>query len=319
VVYRINNGLPSQYEVAGVLHLNHVLWLGGSLKQDFGISAFGGVKINKSFAIGGSYSLKNTGINEINSPSYEVHLSLLGGAKNSRNKKKSSTKPHIQSYSFVDTEIKKLTAKEIAAEKKHQEELAKKKQEEELAKKHAEEERKQAELAKAEEEKKKIEEAKIEEERKQKEAAAIAALALAKEEEKKQQEELLRKQAEEKKNTTPIVQEQKKEPEVVKQPVQQPVVTPERHETFKRGKHPQELPEGNYVIVGVFGSGANAKNLAKKLVDTGFNANYGFLTEKNLWYVHVFVDNDINRVRKERDKYRKMPTLKNAWLLTIEN
>ena len=122
------------------------------------------------------------------------------------------------------------------------------------------------------------------------------------------------------------VQEVVKEPvkEVVKEPVQEIVKEPaqvpiERHETFKRGAHVQELESGNYVIVGVFGSVANAKSMARKLVDTGFNANYGFLTEKNLWYVHIFVGDDINEARRERDKYRKQPMLRNAWLLTIQN
>ena len=114
-VYRSNTGLPSQYEVAGVLHLNHVLWIGGSLKQEFGISAFGGIKLNKSLALGGSYSLKNTGINELNFPTFEIQLSFLAGTSNSNQKSnsKSKTSTHIPSYSFVDTEIKKLPGRRV--------------------------------------------------------------------------------------------------------------------------------------------------------------------------------------------------------------
>jgi hypothetical protein len=114
------------------------------------------------------------------------------------------------------------------------------------------------------------------------------------------------------------VKETPKEPvkEVVKEQPKEPA---ERHETFTRGKHPQELAAGNYVIVGVFGQGPNARGYAKRLVDIGFNANYGFLSEKNLWYVHVFIDTDINTTRTQRDKYRQMPMFQNAWLLTIEN
>jgi hypothetical protein len=117
-----------------------------------------------------------------------------------------------------------------------------------------------------------------------------------------------------------------KEPmkEVVKEPIKEvvkelPKEPVERHETITRGKHPQELNAGNYVIVGVFGSGPNAKNMARKLVDTGFNANYGYLSEKNLWYVHIWSGDDINKTRTERDRYRKMPMFPNAWLLTVEN
>jgi type IX secretion system PorP/SprF family membrane protein len=111
VVYRMNNILPSQYEVAGVFHLNHLVWVGGSYKQDFGISALGGIKVNKIFAVGASYSLANTGVNELNSPSYEIHLSYLGKAPKSDSKTKNKTK--VQAYSFIDTEIKKLTRERL--------------------------------------------------------------------------------------------------------------------------------------------------------------------------------------------------------------
>ena len=96
-VYRLNSGLPSQYEVAGVLHLNHLVWLGSSFKQDFGISALGGVKLKNSLAIGGSYSLANSGENELNSPTFEVSLNFLLGQR----------RKNAPVYSFVDTHKQK--------------------------------------------------------------------------------------------------------------------------------------------------------------------------------------------------------------------
>ena len=93
VLYRMNQDLPSQIEAAAIVHLNHVLWFGGSWKQDFGISALGGIKIQNFFLIGGSYSLKNSGINELNSPTFEIQLSYIFGPK----------KKDIPVYSFVNT------------------------------------------------------------------------------------------------------------------------------------------------------------------------------------------------------------------------
>lgn len=376
-VYRLNNGLPSQYEVAGVLHLNHTIWLGGSYKQDFGISALGGIKLNKLFAIGGSYTLSNSGINELNAPTFEVHLSLLTG--NKKNKKKVNAEAaHGHIYSFIDTEIHKLSAKELAAEKKKQEEEAKKKHQEELAAKEAEKKKQEEAAAKHQaEEQKKQEQAlakqKAEEQKKQEELSAKQ-----KAEEQRKQEEANRKVAEEKRIadeqaakkiadekrlaeaavvTTVIAKETTKEKpkEPVKEPIketpQEPVVTkeipketpkevqkeipketiktapietpkedngPERTYKYGGSNNPLELPVGNYVIVGAFGSRDNAINMAKGMVYIGFNANYGFLTEKNLWYVYVFNDPDINKTRTERDKYRKMTRYRDAWLLTIE-
>lgn len=418
VVYRHNENLADQLEAAAVVHLNHIVWVGGSWKQEFGYSALGGFKLNNLFAIGGSYTLKNTGDNELSFPTYEIHLSLLGGASKSKSKNKKS---HPSStYSFVHTELPKKTRAEviqdnyIAAITKADKSFAAKNYEEarieyyeaqkykpaehypqtkidevgkiiayesSIQKANGEFSSKNYELALTDYEaatklnpkeqypKNKIAEIKAmmakeseaeELERKYREAISKADASFETKDystaknhysnastikpkeqypkdKLKEIERLLvvtsvvkpdiKTPQEPIKETQKLpVQEVVKEPvkEVVKEPVQEIVKEPaqvpiERHETFKRGAHVQELESGNYVIVGVFGSVANAKSMARKLVDTGFNANYGFLTEKNLWYVHIFVGEDINEARRERDKYRKQPMLRNAWLLTIQN
>lgn len=143
LIYRMNKDLPGQIEAAGVVHLNHVLWVGGSWKQDFGISALGGVKLQNFFLIGGSYTLKKSGTTELSSPSFEIQLSYIFGAK----------KKEIPVYSFVNTvkeKEKKKSPTQIAAEKHKQELAIAKKKEEEQALKKQEEERK-LELAKREE------------------------------------------------------------------------------------------------------------------------------------------------------------------------
>lgn len=425
-VYRMNNGLPSQYEFAGVLHLNHAVWLGGSYKQDFGISGLGGFKVNNRFAVGGSYTIKNTGENELNFPTFEVHLSILGGEPKSKNKKK--TDKALPTYSFVHTALPKKTRTQmlndnyIAAINKADKAFGAKNYEEarlsyfEAQKfkpaenypktKIAEIDRilaynnkiknannelalKNYELALADYEaastlspnekypKDKIAEIKallaaqkpIEDpDKKYREAIESAdkamaaknyeaakmayneALALKPNENypknqiteankaisyqidiNRAENELASKSYESaladyeaasilypnesypKTKIAEIKALMKAQETVTKEP------EPERHETVTRGQHAQELQPGNYVIVGVFGSLANARNMTRQTVEKGFNANYGFLTEKNLWYVHIFTGSDINETRAERDKFRKQPIFKNAWLLTVEN
>jgi type IX secretion system PorP/SprF family membrane protein len=200
VTYRMNANLPPQYELAGILHLNHILWAGGSFKQDFGISALGGIKLKNTLAIGGSYSLKKSGINELNSPTYEVTLGLLLGKR----------KKETEMYSFVNTQKekkKKGTGKsasemlaqkhaqeaqnkklqEAAAAKKKQEEIAAQKQKDEAAKKQ------QAELAKQKQE----EAAALALSTQQKTQAESDALKKQQQEAQKQQAETARKQQEE--------------------------------------------------------------------------------------------------------------------------
>jgi type IX secretion system PorP/SprF family membrane protein len=229
LVYRINQGLPSQWEAAGVLHLNHVLWLGGSYKQDFGISTLGGIKMSNFFLIGGSYSLKNSGINELNSPSYEIQLSYLFGAK----------KKNASIYSFVNTpkeKIKKGThksASELLAEKRRQEELNKKKQQDELAKKQREEAaRKQQEaLAKKQAD---------EEARKQQLAAA--------EEQKRLQAQQTQQQVTQQQTTQPVTQpttnptQQQTSQPVTQQQTSQPVTQQQTSQPVTQQTQPEQQP-----------------------------------------------------------------------------
>lgn len=297
VLYRINADLPPQWEAAGVLHLNHLVWVGGSYKQDFGISALGGVKVKNTFAIGASYSLQNSGINELNSPTFEVSLTLLLGKR----------KKDAPLYSFVNTmkekEKKPLrkSASELIAEKRKVEEEARKKQLEE-----------QARIKKEEEEaKKRVEELarKSREEEAQRTQEAEAARLREAEEARAREAELA------KKNPPAVVTQ----PPVVSPPatVNAPVADNGRHETFKRGGHSRELQTGDYIIAGVFSSEANATRYTNGLKQLGYLANNGHLTEKQLWYVYIHRSNDINQARMERDKFRKLRMFKDAWLLTV--
>jgi type IX secretion system PorP/SprF family membrane protein len=284
-LYRINAGLPPQFELAGILHINHLVWLGGSFKEDFGISALAGLKIKNMLAIGGSYSLQNSGENELNSPSFEISLSYLFGQR----------KKNTPLYSFVNTikEEEKKPAKkstsELIAEKRKLEEAARKKQLDEQAKQkraEAEVKKKADELARK---------AKEEEEAYAKNNPPPPAIVKA--------------------DTTthqpsPLVQE----PVVRTEPPKEG----ERHETFKRGNHSKELPAADFVIAGAFSSEANANRYSRGLQELGFKANYGHLTVKQLWYVYIFQSKDINQSRAQRDKFRKSRMFKDAWLLTVQ-
>jgi type IX secretion system PorP/SprF family membrane protein len=333
-LYRLNATTPSQFEFAGVLHLNHVLWMGGSYKQDFGISALAGIKLKNTLAIGGAYSLKNSGINELNSPSFEICLNYLLG----KHKKGAPV------YSFVDThkikEKKTTHPTNAPARKLTQEEIARKKRMDEQAKRHQEE------LAK-----KKDQDAEF----KKKQELAL-----------KQHQEEIKRRVEARKNdvvkvqpqttvtipvkkdsvATPVVhnprfkhqmlmtfeeeghpqheQQQLRKLELYSENPMDPHneanhANAERHEFIKRGNHTQELDVSDYVIGGVFKSIANAKHFSDGLTKLGFHAHYGHLTEKNLWYVYLIQTHDINIARAERDRVRKLKILHDAWLLTVHH
>ncbi|MEJ0034250.1 MAG: PorP/SprF family type IX secretion system membrane protein [Bacteroidota bacterium] len=149
-------------------------------------------------------------------------------------------------------------------------------------------------------------------------------------ERKAKQEALAKKYQQSNVHNEPKKEEPKKEPVVTKQQptvdttktqpvvVQEPV-KPERHEFVQRVRNKNDLPAGTYVIVGAFRSEANAKKFSNELVDMEFaDANYGFISARNLWYVYLDNDPDVNQARGKRDQARQEHNFKDAWILTVE-
>ena len=323
IIYRINEGLPSQFEVASVLHLNHAIWLGGSYKQDFGISALGGLKVHNFFLIGGSYSLKNTGANELNSPSFEIQLSYIFGAK----------KKNIPVYSFVNTvkeKEKRKTPAQLAAERRKAAEEKQKQEAAALAKKQQEEEAKrQAEIAKKEEEAKR--QAELAKKTEPVVVTPTEPVVITPTEPVKKHDGGPRLKSEILALEMPTYDTAHHEEQARITRLEEHAADPdehhgldtdihphaERHEFVKRGGHQDELETGDFVVAGVFKSDANAIHFSDGLKKLGFDADYGHLTEKDLWYVYIAKTTDINAARAERDKYRKMKIFRDAWLLTV--
>lgn len=291
LIYRLNNGLPSQLEAAAVVHLQHVVWVGGSYKQQFGTSALLGFKLQNIFAVGFSYSIKNSGANQLSSPSYEIQLAYLGGKK----------KKEVSAYSFVDTHKekgpRKKTPAELAAERKKQndQKIAEDKKKKEAIDKQIADQNKKVLLA-----------ARADSTRKAQQKKAIAD-SIAHQQHLEEQERLARIETHAANPNEEHGDSLNAHPHA------------DRHEFVKRDSgNPNDLAVGNYVVVGVFGSQQNAENFAKGLNRMAFNAKFGFLTLKNYWYVYLFKSDDINEVRTERNKQRKLKLFRDAWLLTVE-
>jgi type IX secretion system PorP/SprF family membrane protein len=317
LIYRLNSSLPSQFEAAGILHLNHVLWLGGSYKQDFGISALGGLKLKNTLAIGVSYSLKSSGENELNSPTFEISLNYLLGAH----------KKGAPVYSFVDThkekeKVKRPTPAELA-EKKKQEDLKKQQLAQAEAKKKEDaaalKKKQEADLAAHQAEVQKRIEARKNEVVKPPDPPKDTVVA-----------HNPRFKQEMNTNVQPVEGHPEHEQEQLtrlelhaENPLEEHKEeghpNAERHEFVKKGSHAKELDVADYVIGGVFKSEANAKHFSDGLDKLGFDTHYGHLTEKSLWYVYIIKTDDINKARAERDRARSLKILRDAWLLTVHH
>lgn len=142
VLYRYNTNLPNQYEVALISHLKHLIWIGGSYRQDAGFIGLFGAKIKEFMAVGFAYDMGNTNYSDILGSTFEVHLGIHIGTK----------KHHAEHVSsFIKSHQKTLEERE--REKQRQAELAarreqmQKEREERLAAQKAEREKAQREAA----------------------------------------------------------------------------------------------------------------------------------------------------------------------------
>lgn len=291
-IYRLNEGLPSQFEVAGVFHLNHVLWAGASYKQDYGISALGGIKLNNSLAVGGAYSIENTGINELNSPSYEISLNFLLGQR----------RKETPMYSFVNTLKEKerkpvrKSASELIAERRRQQEIASK-------------------------------------EKVKKERESPPAKTQVQNVTSDQSTENLHRPRFSQSTDMPAMQGQNYYEDQLLGRLEMYADKPQeqheysitdypnanKHEFIKKGDHSSELEISSYVVAGHFRDENRAKMFADGLLKAGFGAKYGYSSSKSLWFVYTFRSDNINQVKRERDKSRETKMLRDSWIVTVRD
>jgi type IX secretion system PorP/SprF family membrane protein len=349
LVYRFNKTLPSQLEAATLFHMSNVLYLGASYKQNFGISALGGYRINKQMALGVSYSLQNIGTNTLSNPSFEIHLGYLFGKRHAK----------IPSYSFIDTELEKKpvkTALEIANEKRkvksglQKTNTAYEKNEPRYRNKSSDSIKTIVAAKPLLEKKQPVTQTKQQPagkpSAKQTSTPVAAKQAPAALPAQPTLEQVIaHKQSQLNKGDTTStakvkitptkriildsVSQHKEEQDRLKRlevHAAEPLAEhnednhphAERHEFAKRGNHSSEMDLGDYVIAGVFSTEANAKKYSDGLRKLGFkDTDYGYLTAHNHWYVHISESNDINTARADRDKFRKMKLFKESWLLTV--
>jgi type IX secretion system PorP/SprF family membrane protein len=287
VIYRLNQNRPSQFEFAGIIHLQNQLWFGAGFRQGLGASAMAGIKLNKTSTLGYSFTT-GFGNGMIARPSHEVQLAFLFGKR---------SKDAVGVYSFVNTEKekKKKTPAQLAAERKaKQEALAKKYKDSNVHNEpHKNVEQKNVEQKNVEQ--KNVEQKNVE------------------------QKNVEQKNVEQKNVEVPVVQQQKPAVDTTKIVAQPEPVQPERHEFVTRVRNKNDLPAGTYVIVGAFRSEANARKYAGELIDMEYgDAHYGFITARNLWYVYLAMSPDVNQARARRDEYRHEHNFKDAWILTVE-
>lgn len=120
ILYRYNQNMPSQFEVAGIFNLKNLLWFGGSYRQEYGATAMLGITFNRQFMLGYGYGIGSEKLPGIGANTHEIQLSIALGKR----KERAGRSPQFF-VSYVDTErfypdqrVKKQKASEEIAKTK---------------------------------------------------------------------------------------------------------------------------------------------------------------------------------------------------------
>ena len=85
ILYRYSSVLPDQFEVATVIHILHLAWVGATYRQYAGMVGLVGFKVKKKFAVGAAFELGNQDINSLTGNSFEIHVGMhFGGHREHR-------------------------------------------------------------------------------------------------------------------------------------------------------------------------------------------------------------------------------------------
>lgn len=81
LLYRYSRELPDQIEATVILHLLHIVWVGGSYRKDAGLVGLLGLKVKESLGIGYSYEYGNPTLAKLAGPTHEVHIGYHIGTR----------------------------------------------------------------------------------------------------------------------------------------------------------------------------------------------------------------------------------------------
>jgi type IX secretion system PorP/SprF family membrane protein len=266
--YRSFEGYASQYEAGGIFHLKHLLWVGGSYRQDYGIIGMLGIKLKSAFSVSYAYEMPATEANGINKTSHEIHLNLAFGKKKDRAKKYAtflaSQKPKKPKKKKKETPVVPIVEDTVA--------IAEPLEEKPLTL-----------LDSLNQGGNKIRLIVVNQppDRGDKSQAPIDSIKAI--------------------GPDPV------EPEIIKPAV-----------VTRKGGHPFEIDQGHYIVVGAYGVAANAIRTNDKLMAQGYNSDFGYSSDKKLFYVYILGENTARGARIKRDELRKLPAFSKVWYLLVE-
>ena len=354
LVYRYNNYGTSQLEGTLLLHLFHVIWVSGTYREDMNIVGTAGVKLKGRFGLGYSYETGNLNIMNDLGPSHEIHLGIhLGKRKphakhtssfiNSKRPEKEEKEEEVDTVVIekIDTVIIERTDT-IALDKPWQLDDTRGEvlkttengdQQKAIVVQHASQDGTIEEAitwVPADESWEMIGDQTKEIRMNPKGNTEIGVQYVKTNKEGQSDSLVIWEPTMSKEAIDSIIDKATTKPEIEEQPIEKVIpeieevipeveeIIPEVEEVVK-GNHLLELPEGVYLIAGVFEIYENANKFSDQLFLEGYHeALVGFVSEKGYYYVVIYRSDNLTQVKSKLLRENKKKDMDEIWIKILK-
>ena len=342
VTYYYSKDLPGQFEAIGLFHLADVFWLGASYRQDYGMSGMVGLNIKDNFKFGYAYEFFTSELGSINNGTHDIQLAMVFGKKEKKGKVNliEQRREMLRTMGRLPSQQTKpaptLAPVPTPTEPTYSDEDALKDlmmTEEIIAIEEApvsEDTLSLEEIFPADEE---VETFTEEQTTVGKPQAAVAPVVIP-EPEVDEEAELIRQMDEEAKITfeepselTDTNQRQTAEELIAEIDKAEEFVEPTLNnegvyigpKTVKKGNHLLGLDQGNYDVVGTFGSYRAAEEYSDNLFIIGFYTKFGYITQTRIYYVYIFENEDVQECNDTSERFKAVGAqFKENWVLQVQ-
>jgi len=342
IIYYYTKDLPGQFEAIGLFHLADVFWLGASYRQNYGMSGMVGLNIKDNFKFGYAYEFFTNELGSFNNGTHDIQLALVFGKKEKKGKvnlieqrremlrtmgrlPSQQTKPAAQPTPAPAPVVPAYSDEDALKDLMQTEETPIVEEAPIL-----EDTLSLEEIFPSTDEVETFDEVQTTTRNPQPVVAPVVVPELVVDEE----DELIRQLDEESKITfeeptelTDTNQRQTADELIAEIDKAEEFVEPTLNNegvyigptTVKKGNHLLELDQGNYVVVGTFGSYREAEEYSDKLFIKGFYTKFGYITQTRIYYVYIFENEDLQECNDTSERFKAVGAqFRENWVLQVQ-
>lgn len=318
VIYHYYKDWSDQFEAIGLLHFMDAIWIGGSYRQDYGITAHVGINIKDNFKFGYAYEFFDTSPATFNNNTHDLQLALIFGEKKKKGKvnlmqqrrnmmRAMGRLPSEPEQNRTPVENDPFVQQEAEPENDYSEEQALQDLLNEMNEPEPEPEV-VVPIPVPEPEPEVEEDIFVEEDE------------LIMQMEDEPEEEITFEEFEEL-TEEDAVDDSSFEPELDEfiEPTLDDAGKYIGPTTVTKGDHLLELEKGNYVVVGTFGSYREAEEYSDKLFIQGFYTKFGYISQTKIYYVYIFESEDLQETNDTSERFGMIGAQFNEnWVLQVQ-